>query len=80
MSVNIGESNAGDAFYRYKMPKLQSRVRSPPLSSPLVYPSMAWRTDHKSADVIQNVAINAAIDTFSSEPNINLEGLSVRAL
>lgn len=26
MSVNIGEANQGDAFYRYKMPKLQSRV------------------------------------------------------
>jgi translation initiation factor 5 len=26
MSVNIGEANAGDAFYRYKMPKLQARI------------------------------------------------------
>ena len=28
-SINIGADNAGDAFYRYKMPKLQARV-SPP--------------------------------------------------
>lgn len=27
MSVNIGASNQDDAFYRYKMPKLQARVR-----------------------------------------------------
>ena len=26
MSVNIGASNQDDAFYRYKMPKLQARV------------------------------------------------------
>ena len=25
-SINIGANNADDAFYRYKMPKLQSRV------------------------------------------------------
>ena len=24
--INIGGENAGDAFYRYKMPKLQARV------------------------------------------------------
>lgn len=27
-SINIGGENAGDAFYRYKMPKLKARVRS----------------------------------------------------
>ena len=26
-SVNIGQSNAGDEFYRYKMPALQSKAR-----------------------------------------------------
>jgi len=26
MSVNIGEANAGDAFYRYKMPRLQTKI------------------------------------------------------
>jgi hypothetical protein len=26
MSINIGGENAGDAFYRYKMPKLVARV------------------------------------------------------
>ena len=26
-SINIGQSNAGDEFYRYKMPALQSKVR-----------------------------------------------------
>ena len=26
-SVNIGSSNAGDEFYRYKMPALQSKAR-----------------------------------------------------
>lgn len=25
-SINIGGENAGDAFYRYKMPKLKARV------------------------------------------------------
>ena len=24
--INIGADNAGDQFYRYKMPKLQARV------------------------------------------------------
>ena len=27
-SVNIGSSNAGDEFYRYKMPALQSKARA----------------------------------------------------
>ena len=27
-TVNIGEANQGDVFYRYKMPKLQARVRA----------------------------------------------------
>lgn len=27
--LNIGGENAGDAFYRYKMPKLQCRVSMP---------------------------------------------------
>ena len=27
MAVNIGKANEGDAFYRYKMPALQSKVR-----------------------------------------------------
>jgi hypothetical protein len=26
--VNIGSSNAGDEFYRYKMPALQSKARA----------------------------------------------------
>lgn len=26
-SINIGGENAGDAFYRYKMPRLRARVR-----------------------------------------------------
>lgn len=26
--INIGADNASDQFYRYKMPKLQARVRS----------------------------------------------------
>jgi hypothetical protein len=25
-TINIGAANADDAFYRYKMPKLQSKV------------------------------------------------------
>ena len=29
-SVNIGQDNQGDAFYRYKMPVLQARVSSGP--------------------------------------------------
>jgi hypothetical protein len=28
MAVNIGASNAGDEFYRYKMPALQSKARA----------------------------------------------------
>ena len=33
LQENIGQSNAGDAFYRYKRPKLVARVRLrwPPL-------------------------------------------------
>ena len=27
--INIGADNASDQFYRYKMPKLQARVRGP---------------------------------------------------
>ncbi len=39
MSVNIGEANQGDAFYRYKMPKLQSRVSTAcPLHLGLILP------------------------------------------
>ena len=34
-SVNIGQDNQGDAFYRYKMPVLQARVGPPaPESGP----------------------------------------------
>ena len=29
VQINIGEANAGDAFYRYKMPTLQARVSLP---------------------------------------------------
>ena len=29
MAVNIGQANAGDEFYRYKMPQLQSKARPP---------------------------------------------------
>ena len=28
-TVNIGQGNAGDQFYRYKMPKLQAKVAVP---------------------------------------------------
>jgi hypothetical protein len=37
-SINIGAENAGDGFYRYKMPKLAARVRGaaqPPPPLPL---------------------------------------------
>lgn len=28
-TINIGQSNAGDQFYRYKMPRLQAKVSLP---------------------------------------------------
>merc|ERR1712130_554 len=48
MSVNIGESNAGDAFYRYKMPKLQSRIQG--------------RGNGIKTEVVNNVEIAKALD------------------
>jgi hypothetical protein len=30
---NIGADNAGDAFYRYKMPRLVAKVSLPPVST-----------------------------------------------
>ena len=36
-SINIGQSNAGDEFYRYKMPALQSKVRGGPVAQVRVF-------------------------------------------
>ena len=46
MAVNIGKANEGDAFYRYKMPALQSKVRPALLWTP---PSGTLRTLRRKA-------------------------------
>lgn len=51
-SINIGQENSGDTFYRYKMPRLQAVVGSLAactiLCTMLVEPSCSVVPDHSS--------------------------------